>query len=162
MYTVPWLYTLSMIFLLIAQLPHLAFTRVSLDIFANISAVSTNSMDCLSKIVEMAWKAKNTDNTSHVEVVGTCCNIYQYNIKSIVSVCEGAMKKVHVVSLYNEQEKGSRFEQWARCCFSLLTQIPIKSTGRSTQSWIVVTWSFPLKRFDKLYFYLPFRHFKMK
>ena len=56
-------------------------------------------------------KSKNTDNTSHVEVVGTCCNIYQYNIKSIVSVCEGAMKKVHVVSLYNEQEKGSRFEQ---------------------------------------------------
>ena len=81
MYTVPWLYTLSMIFLLIAQLPHLAFTRVSLDILANISAVSTNSMDCLSKIVEMAWKAKNTDNTLHVEVVGTCCNIYQYKMR---------------------------------------------------------------------------------
>lgn len=73
------------------------------------------------------------------------------------------MKKVHVVSLYNEQEKDSSIglynEQDVE--FSLLTQIPIKSTGRSTQSLIVVT-SFSLQRFDKLYFYLPFRHFKMK
>ena len=36
--------------------PYLAFTRVSLDILANMSAVSINSMDCLSKIVDMACK----------------------------------------------------------------------------------------------------------
>ena len=84
----------DMNFSLEADLPHLAFTRVSLDILANISAVSTNSMDCLSKIVEMAWKAKNTDNTSHVAIFisiiihchflsgcnekGTCCKLVQW------------------------------------------------------------------------------------
>lgn len=33
---------------------YLAFTRLSLDILASMSAVSTNSIDCLSKIVEIA------------------------------------------------------------------------------------------------------------
>lgn len=35
---------------------YLALTKLSLDILASISAVSINNMDCLSKIVDMAWK----------------------------------------------------------------------------------------------------------
>lgn len=34
---------------------YLALTKLSLDILASISAVSINNMDCLSKIVDMAW-----------------------------------------------------------------------------------------------------------
>lgn len=47
---------------------YLALTKLSLDILASISAVSINNMDCLSKIVDMAWTREREEKKDFQDV----------------------------------------------------------------------------------------------